>query len=181
MIRAWLATVAAAGLAEALAYFLSLAWGFAALIVAFVFVAIRVSSAMASTGAKAYATEARVNAILPVLGAHAAAISTAQSAANNAQSTANNANSTANNAQGAINTLNGGTTGAANNGGETSGPQNYGETSQANGNVAVFVTGGQVGGAAAHYHNLPSLPGDLHTHTVNDSHIHAMAHGHPVT
>jgi hypothetical protein len=101
-MRAWAATIAAAALAEILAYFLSLTWGFMALLLAFVIVSIR----MASNGAKAYATEARVNAILPVLGQHAAAISTAQTAANNAQGTANNANNTANNAQGTANAAN---------------------------------------------------------------------------
>jgi len=103
---AWLPTLAVAAAAEALAHFLSLTWGFAALILAFVFFAIRVSSAMASTAAKAYTTETRVNAILPVLATHAAGITTAQNTANGAQSTANTANAAANNAQGTANTAN---------------------------------------------------------------------------
>jgi hypothetical protein len=95
----WPATLAVAALAESLAYFLSLTWGFMALLLAFAVVSTR----MAATGAKAYTTEARINAILPVLGQHLTLISAAQSAANGAQSTANTANTSANNAQGTAN------------------------------------------------------------------------------
>jgi hypothetical protein len=102
MRRAWAATLAAAALAETLAYFLSLTWGFMALLLAFVVVSTR----MASTAAKAYSTEARVAAIMPVLATHAANITTAQNTANNAQGTANTANNTANNAQGTANAAN---------------------------------------------------------------------------
>lgn len=99
MRRDWLPAFATAALAETLAYYLSLTWGFMALLLAFI-----VTSLMASgTAAKSRSTEARVNAILPVLGAHSTRITTAQNAANNAQSTANTANTTANNAQGAAN------------------------------------------------------------------------------
>lgn len=187
----WVPTLAVAAIAETLAWFLGLTWGFAALILAFVIVSLRVS-----TNSKAYSTEARVAAIQPVLAAHGAAITTAQNAANtantnagNAQNAANTANATANNAQGAVNNLTGGTTGAANNGGETSGPQNYGQTGGAVGNIGTWntglpshngtwetgqpdtntgqwSTGGQVGGASPHTHLQSNLAGANHTHPL---------------
>jgi hypothetical protein len=102
-MRAWAATLAAAGIAETLAHFLSLTWGFGALVLAFVVVAIRCSSMMAVATSKTVTTEARVNGIIPVLASHQSQINTAQGTANSANSTANTANSAANNAQGTAN------------------------------------------------------------------------------
>jgi len=99
MRHRWLPPLLAAAVTEALAYFLSLTWGFMALLLAFLIT----SLTAAANGAKSRSTEARVNAIVPVLGTHSARITTAQNAANGAQSTASTANTTANNAQGTAN------------------------------------------------------------------------------
>jgi hypothetical protein len=103
LMRAWAAALAAAGIAETLAHFLSLTWGFGALVLAFVVVAVRASSVMAAASAKTATTEARVNGIIPVLASHQAQINTAQGIANSANTTANTANGAANNAQGTAN------------------------------------------------------------------------------
>jgi hypothetical protein len=58
----WFSTLTAALLAEAAGHFLSLGWGFLTLILAFVVVAVRMSTLVAATNSKAYATEARLNA-----------------------------------------------------------------------------------------------------------------------
>jgi len=83
-LKRWLSTLSAAGLAETAAHLLSLGWGFMVLMAGFVFVAVHVTANVASTHAKAVATEARVNALVPVIG-------TINTTANNAQTTANNA------------------------------------------------------------------------------------------
>jgi hypothetical protein len=54
--------------------------------------------------------------------------------------------------------------------GATSGPSDTG----------AFNTGGQVGGAAAHYHVLPNFPEADHTHDFG-GHYHFMGHTHPIT
>lgn len=56
------ATLVTAGIAEAAAHFLSLGWGFAVLVLAFIVVAARVTTLAAATAGKTYAVEARLNA-----------------------------------------------------------------------------------------------------------------------
>jgi len=93
---AWLRGSAAAVVIEVVAWQLGLSWGFALLMIAFVGMAVPMA-------AKTRTTEQRVNAIQPVLAAHAAGIAAAQGTANGAQGTANTANNSANNAQGTAN------------------------------------------------------------------------------
>lgn len=97
-------------LTELMAHFLSLSWGLMTLLAAFAWVAL----SGAAVAAKARSTEARVNALIPSVGAAHAAAAAAQSTANtansnagNAQSTANTANSNASNAQGTANSAQG--------------------------------------------------------------------------
>ncbi len=90
----WVKTVAAAGLAEAAAYFLSLSWAFMLLMLLFIVTALRAQAA----SAKAAGTEARLNALVPAVGTVKDTADTAQSTATTAQSTANSAQTTANNA-----------------------------------------------------------------------------------
>jgi Alanine-zipper, major outer membrane lipoprotein len=91
-LPAFLAAVAA----ELLAYFLSVSWGLALLVLAFLWVA-------AGTAAKTRATEARIAPIVTTLGAHLTLINNAQGTANTANTTANNAYNAANNAQSSAN------------------------------------------------------------------------------
>ncbi len=90
----WLKTVAAAGLAEAAAYFLSLSWALMLLMLLFVVTALRAQAA----SAKAAGTEARLNSLVVATGGVKDTADTAQSTATSAQSTANSAQTTANNA-----------------------------------------------------------------------------------
>lgn len=83
-MKRWVTTLMTAGLAEFAAHWLSLGWGFMVLLAGFVFVAVHVSAGAATAVAKAAATEARVSALIPVVGS-------VNTAANNAVTTANNA------------------------------------------------------------------------------------------
>ena len=83
----------------------------------------------------------------------------------------------------AVTTLQGGNTGFANTLG-------YGPTSTANIGVTsgpdaadcqVYNVSGQIGGAAAHYHTMPTMPNAAHTHDFG-GHTHDFGgHAHPVT
>ena len=65
----WVSTLLTAGLAEFAAHWLSLGWGFMVLIAGFVFVAVHVTAGVATVTSKASATEQRVNALVPIVGA----------------------------------------------------------------------------------------------------------------
>ncbi len=141
------------------------------------------ASAMASTAGtpKGRATELRVSALenqtaanSTTLTTHAGLITTAQNTANTANTTANTANSTANTAQTAVNNLTGAQTSTN---GLASGLIN-GESDQPTAGWTAFDTGPQIGGAAAHYHEIDSLGGHQHgpgSYAVDDGlHSHTV-------
>jgi len=139
------------------------------------------SMAAAGNTAKVMGAETRVSALenqtaanSTTLTAHAALITTAQSTATSAQSTANTANSTANTAQTAVNNLTGSST-------STNGLANgdiNGESDQPTGGWTAFDTGPQIGGAAAHYHEIDSLGG--HQHGPGSFAVASGQHSHTV-
>jgi len=102
----WFKVTAAAGLAEVLAYYLSLQWGFMLLVLAFIVTGLQAVSA----AAKAADTEKRVNLLVPQVGAvkdtadyASGRADSAYTSAANAQNSANSAQSTASSAQGTAN------------------------------------------------------------------------------
>ena len=67
-MKHWITTLMTAGLAEFAAHWLSLGWGFMVLTAGFVFVAVHVTAGIATVTSKAAATEARVAALVPIVG-----------------------------------------------------------------------------------------------------------------
>jgi hypothetical protein len=97
----WSGPLAAAGLVEVAAHFLSLSWGFTLLTVLFVITGLRQMVNTAQTNdlaARHAALVVQTGAIKDTADTASSTASAAQTTANNAQGTANNAQSTANNA-----------------------------------------------------------------------------------
>jgi hypothetical protein len=103
-----------AGMSGLLGEFVSMAFGFTMLLVAFVWMGVR----MANVTTKSYSAHQRIDAIVPVL-------ASTQSTANSAQSTANSANTTANNVQSQVGGL---SIPQTRGGGMTAAPTSYNQT-----------------------------------------------------